>query len=147
MASNLSLDFGEPQPVAAVTRGALARADRSLERMVDQLEALGRQPGSPVTAIHRRPAREGRFEPLPATVDERLAKVLEGKGITQLYSHQAEAFECIRRGWMSREQREPNRAARFSKRYPMRRPGSSEGDDPVKTAPGSPSPRTPPLLK
>ena len=98
MTSNLSLDFGEPQPVAAVTRGALARADQSLERLVDQLETLGRQPGSPVTAIHRQPACEGRFEPLPATVDERLAKVLEGKGITQLYSHQAEAFECIRRG-------------------------------------------------
>ena len=98
MTSNLSLDFGEPQPASAVTRGTLARADRSLERVVDQLETLGRQPGSPVTAIHRRPASEGRFLPLPEGVDKRLEKVLAAKGITQLYSHQAEAFECLGRG-------------------------------------------------
>ena len=98
MASNLSLDFGEPQPVAAVTRSALARAERSLERVVAQLEKLGRQPDSPVTAIHRQPSRVGRFLPLPDTVDGRIRKVLVAKGITQLYSHQAEAFERIDRG-------------------------------------------------
>ena len=98
MASNLSLDFGDLRPVAAVTRSALARAERSLERVVDQLETLGRQPDSPVTAIHRQAAREGRFLPLPETVDGRIREVLAAKGITQLYSHQAEAFERIDRG-------------------------------------------------
>ena len=98
MASNLSLDFGEPPPIAAVTRAALARNDRSLERVVNQLEALRTRPDSPVTAIHRQPAREGRFLPLPETVDTRLEKVLGAKGITRLYSHQAEAFDRIGRG-------------------------------------------------
>ncbi len=98
MASNLSLDFGDPRPAAAVTKAGLARAERSLERVVDHLETLGRQPDSPVTAIHRQPAREGRFEPLPETVDGRIREVLAAKGITQLYSHQAEALERIGRG-------------------------------------------------
>ncbi len=97
MSANLSLNFGEPGPMA-VTQSRLARVDGSLERVVDQLEALHQQPGSPVTAIHRQPAREGRFLPLPTSVDERLAKVLAAKGITRLYSHQAEAFDRIGRG-------------------------------------------------
>ena len=99
MASNLSLNFGEPlqvQPAAA--RNPLARRDASLERVVEQMEALRRKPDSPITAIRRQPAREGKFAALPAAVDERLKKILAGRGVSRLYSHQAEAFERIRRG-------------------------------------------------
>ena len=78
MASNLSLNFGEPlqvQPAAA--RNPLARRDASLERVVEQMEALRRRPDSPITAIRHQPAREGKFADLPAAVDERLKKVTE----------------------------------------------------------------------
>ena len=99
MASNLSLNFGEPlqvQPAAA--RNPLARRDASLERVVEQMEALRRKPDSPITAIRRQPVREGKFAELPAAFDERLKKILAGRGVSRLYSHQAEAFERIRRG-------------------------------------------------
>ena len=99
MASNLSLNFGEPlqvQPPAA--RNPLARRDGSLERVVEQMEALRRKPNSPITAIRRQPAREGKFADLPAAIDERLKKVLAQRGITRLYSHQAEAFTRISGG-------------------------------------------------
>ena len=41
------------------------------------------------------PAEAGRLAPFPAGLDPRLAKVLEGRGIRQLYSHQTEAFDAI----------------------------------------------------
>ena len=99
MASNLSLNFGEPlqvQPPAA--RNPLARRDGSLERVVEQMEALREKPNSPITAIRRQPAREGKFADLPAAIDERIKKVLAERGISRLYSHQAEAFARIGRG-------------------------------------------------
>jgi len=37
----------------------------------------------------------GRYAPLPANLDPRLKAVLEKDGITQLYSHQAEAYDAI----------------------------------------------------
>lgn len=45
-----------------------------------------------VTAIHHVPARAAEFVPMPADLEPRLVQVLEGRGIRQLYSHQAEAF-------------------------------------------------------
>ena len=99
MASNLSLNFGEPlqvQPAAA--RNPLARRDSSLERVVEQMETLRRKPNSPITAIRRLPASEGKFADLPETVDARLKKVLAERGVSRLYSHQAEAFERIGAG-------------------------------------------------
>jgi len=41
------------------------------------------------------PAREGCYVPLPDAVDERLKAALRSKGIEQLYTHQAEAWESI----------------------------------------------------
>ena len=81
MASNLSLNFGEPlqiQPAAA--RNPLARRDGSLERVVEQMETLRQKPNSPITAIQRLPAREGKFSDLPDSVDARLKKVLAARG-------------------------------------------------------------------
>ena len=99
MASNLSLNFGEPLQVRApAARNPLARRDGSLERVVEQMEALREKPNSPITAIRRQPAREGKFADLPAAIDERIKKVLAERGITRLYSHQAEAFARIGRG-------------------------------------------------
>ncbi|MGH7576429.1 MAG: DEAD/DEAH box helicase, partial [Longimicrobiales bacterium] len=44
------------------------------------------------------PALEGRYAPLPADLDPRLAAALAGRGIERLYSHQLEAWETARLG-------------------------------------------------
>ena len=99
MASNLSLNFGEPLQIQhAAARNPLARRDGSLERVVEQMETLRQKPNSPITAIQRLPAREGKFSDLPDSVDARLKKVLAARGVSRLYSHQAEAFERIEAG-------------------------------------------------
>src|SRR3954468_16453961 len=70
----------------------------SLETVVTQFQAAHREPDSSVRAIHHQPASEGVFADIPAAVDPRLAVALEKRGITRLYSHQAEAFEQIDAG-------------------------------------------------
>ena len=71
----------------------------------DQLlqQALGRlaaspKPGGPdadaiVTATRRLPAVSATYAPFPAQTDDRLRAALAARGIEQLYTHQAEAFE------------------------------------------------------
>lgn len=51
-----------------------------------------------VTAIHHIPARAADFVPMPEELDPHVARVLEGRGIRQLYSHQADAFRLAREG-------------------------------------------------
>src|SRR5581483_3710020 len=70
----------------------------SLETVVTQLQAAHREPDSPVRAIHHQPASDGVFAGMPPQVDARLAAALEKRGVTRLYSHQAEAFEQIHAG-------------------------------------------------
>jgi DEAD/DEAH box helicase domain-containing protein len=102
---NLSLNFADPQlPEPGETKPALAgrhpliRRDSSLERVVEQLQGLHEREGSPITAIRRQPARDAQLADLPEQVDPRVKKVLSERGITQLYSHQAESFERIAAG-------------------------------------------------
>src|SRR3954466_3234986 len=73
----------------------------------DQLlqQALGRLSASPkptgpaadpiVTASRRLPAVAATYAPFPAQADERLVRALAWRGIEQLYTHQAEAFEHV----------------------------------------------------
>jgi len=42
--------------------------------------------------------REGRYAPIPASVPPALAAALKARGIEQLYSHQAEAWDASQRG-------------------------------------------------
>ncbi len=51
-----------------------------------------------VTAWQIFPAREGSYAPFPEGVDGRLVAALQRRGITRLYSHQAEALEAVWRG-------------------------------------------------
>ncbi|WP_370639051.1 DEAD/DEAH box helicase [Cohnella sp. REN36] len=51
-----------------------------------------------VTYWHTQPARPARTVPLPASIDERLRGALKRKGIESLFTHQAAAFEAVRRG-------------------------------------------------
>jgi DEAD/DEAH box helicase domain-containing protein len=55
-------------------------------------------PDGVVTAIRRLPAVEAQVAPFHEGVDPRLRAALERRGISQLYSHQAEAFAYLARG-------------------------------------------------
>src|SRR5437868_3840417 len=70
----------------------------SLQTVVTQLQAAHREPDSSVRAIHHQPASDGVFSEIPAGVDARLVSTLEKRGITSLYSHQADAFEQVDAG-------------------------------------------------
>ncbi len=51
-----------------------------------------------VTAVKHLPAREARLEALPDSLPERLRAILEDRGITALFSHQAAALRLARAG-------------------------------------------------
>src|SRR4051794_16694918 len=48
-----------------------------------------------VTHHERMPARDAVTAPFPSWLDARIVRGLEDRGITSLYSHQAEAIEAI----------------------------------------------------
>ncbi|HKF68271.1 MAG TPA: DEAD/DEAH box helicase [Vicinamibacterales bacterium] len=70
----------------------------ALTAVLDRL-APGRAPERPdtpdlhVTALRRIPAVSARYAPFPSALDARLARALGSRGISELYSHQAEAIE------------------------------------------------------
>jgi DEAD/DEAH box helicase domain-containing protein len=73
--------------------------DRSLQEVLSRLTA-SRGPTGPdadpiVTAAHRLPALAASFAPYPEGTDDRLRAALAARGIEQLYTHQAEAFEHV----------------------------------------------------
>jgi DEAD/DEAH box helicase domain-containing protein len=73
------------------TDGAL---DQALSRLAPGLPAD--RPDAPdhhVTAVRRLPAVAARHAPFPAGLDARLTAALASRGISQLYTHQAEAIE------------------------------------------------------
>jgi DEAD/DEAH box helicase domain-containing protein len=74
------------------------RSQPSLEAVVSHFRTKHQDPDSPVRAIHHQPASDGIFAEIPATVDPRLGAVLANRGVTRLYSHQAEAFDHIQAG-------------------------------------------------
>ncbi len=92
MTANLTFDFLEPP---SENRTA---ASAALAGTLACFEALSARESSPVRAIRRQPARPGEYLPFPAHLDPRLRAALQAQGVTQLYSHQAEAYERIRAG-------------------------------------------------
>jgi DEAD/DEAH box helicase domain-containing protein len=80
---SLSLGFPETSDLATVVR---------------QFQAVHCEPDSPIRAIHHQPAAEALFEGMPAGIDPRLVAALAQRGISRLYSHQAEAFGQIAAG-------------------------------------------------
>lgn len=62
-------------------------------------ELKSRDPASDViTAIHQIPARDAQWAPMPDWIRPELAEAYGAKGLVQLYSHQAEAVERVRKG-------------------------------------------------
>jgi DEAD/DEAH box helicase domain-containing protein len=73
--------------------------DRSLQEALNRLTAsrapMGREADPIVTAAHRLPAVAAAFAPYPEGTDPRLRTALSVRGVEQLYTHQAEAFEHV----------------------------------------------------
>jgi DEAD/DEAH box helicase domain-containing protein len=55
-------------------------------------------PDEVVTAVRRLPAIEAAYAPFPEGIDPRLKAAFESRGVHQLYTHQAEAFEHVAGG-------------------------------------------------
>jgi DEAD/DEAH box helicase domain-containing protein len=51
-----------------------------------------------LTAVRQIPARDAKFRPVPSWMTSALAEAYRGKGIQQLYSHQASTAELVRAG-------------------------------------------------
>jgi DEAD/DEAH box helicase domain-containing protein len=67
---------------------------QALERMLSEHDrAIRTSEDDPhVTAVRRLPAVEAQFAPFPESIDPRLLNALGTRGISQLYTHQAEAI-------------------------------------------------------
>ena len=72
-----------------------AAHDQTLQSVVDRLTGgVPDRPDSPeawVTAVRRLAPRAAEYAPFPEGLDERLRRVLAGRGIEQVYTHQAAA--------------------------------------------------------
>jgi DEAD/DEAH box helicase domain-containing protein len=91
----------KPETGALAIRSDLSASsgrDGALEAALERL-ASGRaieRPDTPdlhVTAVRRLPAAAAQYSPFPAELDPRLLNALQARGISQLYTHQAEAIE------------------------------------------------------
>jgi DEAD/DEAH box helicase domain-containing protein len=87
------------QPTLPVVSGDKDRSlQEALSRLTHSPAPLGREAEPIVTAAHRLPAVTASFAPYPDGTDERLIGALAGRGVDQLYTHQAEAFEHVLAG-------------------------------------------------
>ena len=66
--------------------------------LADLVARLVSESGAAVTTVRRLPPRAARTVPIPDTVDGRLAEALRGRGIGELYTHQAQVLEALREG-------------------------------------------------
>src|SRR3990170_6315376 len=85
----------KPETSALATR---SRRDGALEAALERLapDRAPERPDTPdlhVTAVRRLPAAAAQYAPFPAALDARLLSALQARGISQLYTHQAEAIE------------------------------------------------------
>ncbi len=78
---------------------AVSRASSSsqIETVVDQLAARDRH-AELITALHRVPARQAQWAPMPEWVRPELVAAYRHKGVEQLYSHQARAITAVHAG-------------------------------------------------
>jgi DEAD/DEAH box helicase domain-containing protein len=85
----------------AISNGAaLSRGSTAITRMHQVLDGLAARDvhGEILTAVRHYPAREAQWADFPAWAHSDLRAAYAGKGIRQLYSHQAAAAETVRAG-------------------------------------------------
>src|SRR5438477_516775 len=85
---------------AAKTRGVSRRYDTVAPMLGEILDDLliSASTGRCITASRHFPARPPVSAPFPATMDARIVDALRARGIEQLYSHQARAWELVQAG-------------------------------------------------
>ncbi|MFC4728440.1 DEAD/DEAH box helicase [Coralloluteibacterium thermophilus] len=76
---------------------ALARRDARLDGRALAHRLQGKY-ADRITGVISTPGREGRYAPLPEALPPALAAALAARGITRLYSHQAEAWDAVQAG-------------------------------------------------
>jgi len=91
---NLTLEFPDPKKSESL---ALARR-AGLDATIARLQASMEEPDSPIRAIRHQPATEGQFEDLPPGIPEQLRTVLNERGISRLYTHQADSYRELATG-------------------------------------------------
>src|SRR5574338_689417 len=64
-----------------------------LDELLTSLET-----GPLITAVRHFEARPAVFAPFPSSLDPRIVEALRARGVEQLYSHQAKAFETVAKG-------------------------------------------------
>jgi len=74
-----------------------AQAPLALREALGELASRDRS-GEIITAVQHLPARAAQWAPLPDWLRPELADAYRAKGVEQLYTHQAEAVERVRRG-------------------------------------------------
>ncbi|MDP1569836.1 MAG: DEAD/DEAH box helicase [Vicinamibacterales bacterium] len=87
----------------SASQSLVERKDVALKGALDHLApgAFVERPDTPdavVTAVRRLAPVEARYAPFPEGLDPRLVAAFERRGISQLYSHQAEAFAHVAGG-------------------------------------------------
>src|SRR5258706_10927659 len=80
------------------TRERMLARQTGLAGAIARFEEWMAAPDSPVRAIRHQAAREGVFAAFPEGLAAPMKKALAARGIQQLYSHQAAAFEHVARG-------------------------------------------------
>ncbi|MBM3735551.1 MAG: DEAD/DEAH box helicase [Acidobacteria bacterium] len=71
---------------------------RDVETAVERFRELMQRPESPIRHLLHQPARPAELVPVPDNVHPQLSQALAARGIGQLYTHQAAAFESASRG-------------------------------------------------
>ena len=64
-----------------------------LDELLTSLET-----GPLITAVRHFDARPAVFAPFPSSLDPRIVEALKARGVQQLYSHQAGAFDTVAKG-------------------------------------------------
>jgi len=82
-----------PRSLAVHQSGALAAMHEVIEELVARDSS-----GKVITLVHHIPTRAAQWAPMPEWVRPELAAAYRAKGVSQLYTHQAEAAERVRQG-------------------------------------------------
>ncbi len=92
-----------PTPSLSASTSLVERKDKALRGALEHLAPgpwieRADTPDGVITAVRRLPPAEASFAPFPDQLDPRLKAALETRGLTQLYSHQAEAYQRVAAG-------------------------------------------------